>query len=367
MDDYKFKYHQLKMEYEGYQKLTEDKIQQLSAENIQYQKNLDMLSNIILISNYINSNLSSKNIISMINDMIIGIIGVAQSTIYLFEDFKFVIKATNGTKESIKLTNKCKQYIRKKKTFIINSEDPIVEDNDSKISIHSRMGVPIKVGDKFIGYIIVDHSHYNFLTDFHEIFLSSIASQIAIALENSMLYKQIERAALYDPLMGVYNRKTFYNLIEERLACDGVDKYAIVMIDLDNFKQINDTLGHQFGDKVLIETADIISGRLKEKDIIARYGGEEIILYINCNDECRNIYEEIDEIRSAISKHIISKEGEYTSITASFGVAFYPFDGESLERVINCADKLLYKAKTEGKNKVEISQIFFNESLSLKR
>ena len=101
MDDYKFKYHQLKMEYEGYQKLTEDKIQQFSAENIQYQKNLDMLSNIILISNYINSNLSSKNIISMINDMIIGIIGVAQSTIYLFEDFKFVIKATNGTKESM--------------------------------------------------------------------------------------------------------------------------------------------------------------------------------------------------------------------------------------------------------------------------
>ena len=90
-------------------------------------------------------------------------------------------------------------------------------------------------------------THTIIFIDFYEIFLSSIASQIAIALENSMLYKQIERAALYDPLMGVYNRKTFYNLIEERLACDGVDKYAIVMIDLDNFKQINDTLGHQFG------------------------------------------------------------------------------------------------------------------------
>ncbi|ASW43535.1 sensor domain-containing diguanylate cyclase [Clostridium isatidis] len=367
MDDYKFRYHQLKMEYEGYQKITEEKIQQLSSENIQYQKNLDMLSNVILISNYINSNLSSNNIISMINDMIIGIIGVAQSTIYLFQDFKFVIKATNGTKESIKLTNKCKGYISKKKTFIINSKEPIVEDPQNKIAIHSRMGVPIKVGDKFIGYIIVDHPHYNFLTDFHEIFLSSIASQIAIALENSMLYKQIERAAQYDALIGVYNRKTFYNIIEERLASGTVNKYAIVMIDLDNFKQINDTLGHQFGDKVLIETAGIISSRLKEEDIIARYGGEELILYLNCNNDERNIYEEIDEIRNAISNHIVSKEGANTSITASFGVAFYPLDGENLERVINSADKLLYKAKSEGKNKVEISQMFIKESLTAKR
>lgn len=367
MDDYKFKYHQLKMEYEGYQKITEEKIQQLSSENIQYQKNLDMLSNVILISNYINSNLSSDNIISMINDMIIGIIGVAQSTIYLFQDLKFVIKATNGTKESIKLTDKCKGYISKKKTFIINSKEPIVEDVENKILIHSRMGVPIKVGDKFIGYIIVDHSHYNFLTEFHEIFLSSIASQIAIALENSMLYKQIEKAAKYDALIGVYNRKTFYDIIDERLASGKIKKYAIVMIDLDDFKQINDTLGHQFGDKVLIETTGIISNKLKNEDIIARYGGEELILFLNCNDESRNVYEEIDEIRYAISNHIVSKEGDHTSITASFGVAFYPFDGETLEKVINCADKLLYKAKSEGKNKVEISQLFMNESLTVKR
>ncbi|WP_322458817.1 hypothetical protein [Clostridium perfringens] len=89
MDDYKVKYHQLKSEYESYQKITEEKIQELSCVNVQYEKNLDILSNVILISNYINSNLSNKNIIQMKNDMIIGIIGVTQSTIYLLEDFKF--------------------------------------------------------------------------------------------------------------------------------------------------------------------------------------------------------------------------------------------------------------------------------------
>ncbi|MBS5886383.1 diguanylate cyclase [Clostridium sp.] len=358
MDDYKAMYHQLKLEYEGYQKITEEKIQELSSVNVQHEKNLDMLSNVILISNYINSNLSSKNIIPMINDMIIGIIGVTQSTIYLLEDSKFVIKATNGTQDSIALTEECINYISKNKTFILNSKEPIVKDELNNIYIHSRMGVPIKVAEKFIGYIVADHTHYNFLSEFHEIFLSSIASQIAIALENSILYKKIERAAKYDALIGIYNRKTFYEIIEERLSNGGVDKYAIVMIDLDNFKKVNDTLGHQFGDKVLIETANLIRSMLEPKDIIARYGGEEIILYIDCNGDNEDVYIRIDKIRNSVSSNLVSNENNERSITASFGVGFYPNDGKTLETVINCADRFLYKAKHAGKNKVMSSHFF---------
>lgn len=358
MDDYKVKYQQLKSEYESYQKITEGKIQELSSVNVQHEKNLDMLSNVILVSNYINSNLSSKNIIPMINDMIIGIIGVTQSTIYLLEDFKFVIKATNGTEESISLTEECMKYISKHKTFILNSKEPIAKDELNSIYIHSRMGVPIKVAENFIGYIVVDHTHYNFLSEFHEMFLSSIASQIAIALENSILYKKIEKAAQCDALIGIYNRKTFYEIIEERLCNGGIYKYAIVMIDLDNFKKVNDTLGHQFGDKVLIETANLIRNMLNPKDMIARYGGEEIILYIDCNDDNDGVYERIDKIRDAVSNNFVSNERIGRSITASFGVGFYPNDGNTLEAVINCADRYLYKAKHAGKNKVMSSHFF---------
>ena len=138
MDDYKVKYKQIKSEYESYQKITEGKIQELSSINVQHEKNLDMLSNVILISNYINSNLSSKNIIPMINDMIIGIIGVTQSTIYLQEDSKFIIKATNGTKESIALNYECIEYIKEHKNFILNSKEPITNDEENGICIHQR-------------------------------------------------------------------------------------------------------------------------------------------------------------------------------------------------------------------------------------
>lgn len=358
MDDYKVKYQKINSEYESYQKITEGKIQELSSINVQYEKNLDMLSNVILISNYINSNLSSKFIIPMINDMIIGVIGATQCTIYLQENGKFVIKATNGTEESRALNDECMKYIVNHKNFILNSKEPIAEDENNEIYIHSRIGVPIKVEEKFIGYIVADHTHYNFLTEFHEIFLNSIANQIAIAIENSILYKKIEKSAKCDALIGIYNRKTFYQIVNERVNNKNVKEYAIVMIDFDDFKKINDTLGHQFGDKVLIDTTKLIKSMLRQNDVIARYGGEEIILYIDCTDDINRVYERIDSIRAALCNNCVSEGKIKKNITASFGLGFYPYDGDTLEAVINYADKFLYKAKHAGKNKVMSSHFF---------
>ena len=352
MDDYKLKYEQIRSEYESYQRITESKLQELSTINVQYEKNLDMLSNVLFISNYVNSNLSSKDIIPIINDMIIGIIGVTQSTVYLKEDESFVISATNGTNESIKLTDDCNKYISQRKTFILNSKIPITKDDNNKICIHSRMGVPINVGEDCIGYIVVDHTHFNFLNEFHELFLNTIANQIAIALENAILYKKIEKAAKTDSLLGIYHRRTFYEIINERFNEEDVKEYAIVMIDLDDFKKINDTLGHLFGDKVLIETTKMIREKLGPKDIIARYGGEELILYIDCNCPANEIFKKVDGIREAISKNYIQDGNISKSITASFGLGFYPYDGDTIEAVIKAADEYLYMSKDAGKNKV---------------
>lgn len=359
MDDYKVKYQQIKTDYESYQKITEDKIQELSTINVQYEKSLDMLSNVILISNYINSNLRNKSIISMINDMIIGIIGVTQCSIYLKENEEFIIKATNGTEESIKLNDECIKYMNKHKTFILNSKIAITRDDNNGTYIHSRIGIPIKVEEKIIGYIVVDHTRYNFFAEFHEIFLNAITSQIAIAIENSILYRKVEKAAKCDALIGIYNRKTFYQIVNDRVNSKNAEEYGIVMIDFDDFKKINDTLGHQFGDKVLIDTTNLIKSMLRKKDIIARYGGEEIILYIDCTDNMNDIYERINYIREALSKNYISEGKIKKNITASFGLGFYPYDGDTLEAVINCADKFLYKAKRAGKNKVMSSHFFW--------
>lgn len=361
MDKESFKYEKLKEEFQGYQKITEAKIQELSEFNIKLEKSLDALSNIVEVSKYVNSFLSSKNLIPRINDMIIGILGVTNCTIYIVEDNELVVKASNREIEKACLTLLCNKYIKEKKSFTINSKEPIIiyeEGLDDKIKIYSRMGVPIKIRDKFIGYIILDHTHQNFFNVDHEIFVNTISSQIAIAIENSMLYRKIKNSAKLDPLIGIYNRKTFFKVLEKTLKknLDEVNKkYAIVMIDLDNFKRVNDTLGHQFGDEVLINTGILIKEKLKRGDIIARYGGEEIIIYIDDASDEENVFTRIEEIRKAVELNIVDREGVRKQITASFGLSFYPEDGENLSQVIQSADQELYKVKDAGKNQVSSS------------
>lgn len=349
-----FKYKELKEEVQRYQEVTEAKIQELSETNIKLEKSLDALSNIVEVSKYVNSFLSSKNLIPKINDMIIGILGVTYCTIYIVEDNKLVVKASNRQVGTTYLTGECNKFIEEEKTFTINSSESIIsckENLDDDIKINSRMGVPIKIRDKFIGYIILDHTHHNFFNCDHETFVNTISSQIAIAIENAMLYREIRNSAKLDPLIGIYNRKTFFSVLQGNLK-ESNEKYAIVMIDLDDFKIINDTLGHQFGDEILINAGLLIRDQLDSKDIIARYGGEEIIVYINDATSEEMVFNKIEKIRKSIEQSEVKKNGITKGVTASFGISFYPSDGTNLLELIKLADEQLYKAKYSGKNKV---------------
>ncbi|MGL5087207.1 MAG: sensor domain-containing diguanylate cyclase [Clostridium sp.] len=361
MVKYNIEYEKLKMQFEEYKNLSEDTILELTNENKQLEKSLDALTNIVQVSNYVNSFLSSENLMPRINDMVVGILGVQYCTIYILEKGEWIIKATNVSDENNILSQECKINMEKRITFIINSnnrESIYVDKKHKGEEIYSRMGVPIKIRDNFIGYIIVDHTHNQCFTEENEKFVKAISNQIAIAIENSILYNEIKNATKYDPLIGIYNRKTFFEIIDKKIKEDKEKKYAIIMIDLDNFKRVNDTLGHQFGDSVLIETGKLISDKLILGDIIARYGGEEIIVYINEADDENDVFRRMEVIRKAIEFNVIRKENITKHITASFGVSFYPHDGDNIAEIIKSADKLLYKAKYSGKNKVLSSHLY---------
>lgn len=124
------------------------------------------------------------------------------------------------------------------------------------------------------------------------------------------------------------------------------------MIDIDDFKKINDTYGHQFGDKILVNTVNIVKNGMEKGDVFARYGGEEFILFMpNFTDE-ESVFNKIEIIRNALENSKISFNNEYKSITASFGISFFPLNGTDLNELINKADELLYRAKKSGKNRV---------------
>ncbi|WP_353172052.1 GGDEF domain-containing protein [Acinetobacter rudis] len=152
-----------------------------------------------------------------------------------------------------------------------------------------------------------------------------------------------------DYLTKVFNRRAFFEKTKE------IDElnYSIILMDLDNFKSINDIYGHSFGDQVLQTTADCISKIIRRGDLFARYGGEEFIILVrenNCNDVLSIVQRYQDRVRKL---HFIYNNKKIF-ITASFGVCVSGENDNSLERKIISADKALYRAKQNGRDRIEV-------------
>ncbi|MDS0525572.1 sensor domain-containing diguanylate cyclase [Clostridium sp. SHJSY1] len=352
MEDSTLNYEELKLKFQSYQADTELKLKDLSLRNMKLEKDIDVLANIVEISKYINSFLNDENLIIMINDMILGLLGVAYSTILYKDNNELIVKATNIKEKKLKLTMDEENYISSGESYLINDKVGIRKYDDNGTEICSTMGMPIILRDKFFGFILVEHHLYNFFTKEHTKFLKAIANQISIALENSMLYRELQETAKRDPLLGIYNRRYFFELVERKVYKNEKMEYAIIMIDLDNFKNINDAYGHQFGDKVLIETTKIIISHLDDGDVFARYGGEELILYTDKFKDIQDVYQKVEVIRNSIEHNIIEERNLIQNVTVSIGIGYFPKDGRNVDELINRADVLLYKSKRSGKNRV---------------
>ena len=170
------------------------------------------------------------------------------------------------------------------------------------------------------------------------------------ALEN---IQTITNYANRDFLTGLYNRRYFYNAVEEYMLKteESGEKYAVAMIDIDNFKKINDTYGHEVGDKVIIALANILSSSTNPNDIVARFGGEEFCVMLkNINRfSALDIYE---RIRQNVETYVVEIDRDKTlQFTISMGATLHD-PAEDIDETLNNADLLLYKAKKNGKNQV---------------
>lgn len=167
---------------------------------------------------------------------------------------------------------------------------------------------------------------------------------------------QLREIALKDSMTGLYNRRQILILGEEAFKNSltyGKD-FAAIMLDIDDFKMVNDTYGHLIGDKVIEVLGKRLKNTVKDKDLIGRYGGEEFVLFLYCDKEAA---EKVGErIRKVVSdRDFIIGDGVRLQITVSLGVAIRTDETKSLYSLLEKADKMLYVAKTTGKNKVVIS------------
>lgn len=245
-----------------------------------------------------------------------------------------------------------------KKAIITNlgSADPrFSKKNNALTSTKTLLCVPLIVKGETIGVINISNKLHNKLFNQRDLeFMSSLANQAAIAIDNAKLYE----LATKDGLTKLYIYRHFYVLLENeiRRCIRYKHKMSLVMLDIDNFKNINDTYGHLIGDNILREISSTISTVIRKIDTPARYGGEEFVVILpeTGKEEALVIAE---RLREAISKIVVeSSDGTKISPTASLGIAQHPADGLDAKTIVANADIALYYSKHEGKNVVSVFQ-----------
>ena len=166
--------------------------------------------------------------------------------------------------------------------------------------------------------------------------------------------KEFEKIAKMDPLTHAYNRIKFDEIIkveESRIERYDISFYSIIMTDIDNFKEINDTYGHTVGDYILKEFVSVVKSHIRRNDMLFRWGGEEFIIFLP-QTECNNALIVAEKVRKIVDNHDFEKIGQ---VTCSFGVSAKRDMGDNITDIIKRADEALYTAKRNGKNRVESS------------
>ncbi|MDD5116267.1 MAG: diguanylate cyclase [Candidatus Omnitrophica bacterium] len=229
-------------------------------------------------------------------------------------------------------------------------DSPVLKMLDSK----ELLLIPLKAKDRVNGIIVAD----NFITkepitkdDIH--MLTMLANQAGLAIENSRLFELTAERAHTDYLTNLWNHGHFQFILQTEMEKSKAikTKLSLIAIDIDNFKIYNDTLGHQAGDKILKDLAQLLRNQSRKMDHVCRYGGEEFTIILPQTDQ-KEAYMIAERLRMDIQKFPFLNEEIFPNkkLTVSLGVASFPENGQTPADLITSSDKSLYKAKNQGKN-----------------
>ncbi|NOH01042.1 MAG: diguanylate cyclase [Chloroflexi bacterium] len=173
--------------------------------------------------------------------------------------------------------------------------------------------------------------------------------------ENERLRLQLQEQAIRDPLTGVFNRRFFAEALDRETAQATRENtpFSIIIMDVDHFKQFNDTYGHKCGDVVLLTLAKFLTENTRRGDIVCRYGGEEFVILMP-DATTESAYERAEFFRKEFEKSRIEYDGKILKSTFSAGVASFPTHAHSGETLLNLADHALYQSKADGRNRVTV-------------
>lgn len=232
-----------------------------------------------------------------------------------------------------------------------DNKDKYILKLKDKVGISSYFALPIIYQDKtkFGSLAILNKENKIYSVDDKNI-LNQFKNMIESHLLLMDINKKLKSVAYFDYLTGIYNRRYFFETSKHIISSSKRDNQSLsmLMLDIDDFKKINDTYGHAIGDKVLQELSKSIKLIIRESDIFARFGGEEFILLLP-NTNTTNAVKLGNKIKDAIYNVVVEDDIKFT---VSIGVSTFDFTIDTIDNVIDKADKNLYIAKTSGKNKV---------------
>jgi diguanylate cyclase (GGDEF)-like protein len=309
----------------------------------------------------------TEQTLALIMQSALALMHMAGGSVALYDEERGVMKTkvTMGFEGKGSTVNlEWKVRLKGLTSHILSNERPtIIEDLSKeksfdtgpmlKLGILSLIAVPLKVEGKIMGILYVDDFSPRTFTEREVNTLNLLAAQAAAAIEKAVLLEKAETMAVTDELTKLYNHRYFLRSLEKEIkrAKRYGDEISLLMIDVDHFKNYNDTWGHLKGNVVLKTVAEILTYSARESDIVARYGGEEFSVIISQAEKGQAAVV-AERIRQEVYDHPFPGEEKQPGgkLTISVGLATFPFDGQESTSLIECADRALYRSKALGRN-----------------
>lgn len=256
----------------------------------------------------------------------------------------------------------CQQVIQRAETIMLS------EDNQRELPATLRqqsddlpvnwLGVPLKSQTAVMGALMIQNSPSAPPYSSGEIeLLEFVSVQVAVAIERKQMLQRLQHNALYDQLTGLPNRELFDDRVRSAIARAEREQgqFALLYLDLDKFKQVNDRHGHQIGDELLQHTAQRIEASLRHSDTVARFGGDEFVILLEQVDGPDTAVALAEKVRSALETPFALAD-HLLQVLPSIGVALYPLHSRDIKALLLLADNAMYQAKSAGGNRVQLNQ-----------
>lgn len=308
------------------------------------------------------SSLDIRGTLEILVDKIGHVVSFDTCIVYLYDERRgYATAAHVAGKHSAVLSSKCIAPGEGVTGFALANRSPVNQlhpsldfagaESSFGVEYRSMASLPLFKDDVLMGALSVYSSELERYTDDHMRLLDTITKLASDALGNAMHHAQAESNALTDVLTGLPNGRYLALRFEEEVsrARRMGRSFQVMMLDLDDFKLVNDTFGHKVGDKMLREMARIIQAQLREYDFLARYAGDEFVAVVQelVGSQVEELRTRIEQAVSKFSLHV--RGAQHARVGISIGTATYNTDGETLDQLLVAADQAMYRVKSSRK------------------